>query len=98
VWPWQRPYCRDFERCVDWAWAQAHETGIWWAHAYETETWVDWQEPEPIWFEQAPPDIEKCSRCMGFGSVVHKDWEMGPVYVDCQRCETTGLDPSLCPV
>jgi hypothetical protein len=35
---------------------------------------------------------------MGFGSVVHKDWEMGPVYVDCQRCETTGLDPSLCPV
>lgn len=88
VWPWQHPYCRDFERCILSEWVLQIETDIW--HP-------DLLEPGPVWFEQPPDDIEKCSRCMGFGSVVRLDWESGPVYVDCERCKTTGIDPSLCP-
>lgn len=87
VWPWQNAYCRDFERCI------STERVILIEHAYRWE----FDEPAPLVFEQPPDDLDLCSRCMGFGSLVRKDWESGPVYVDCDRCGTTGKDPSLCP-
>lgn len=84
VWPWQNAYCRDFERCLANEWLGL----VVWGH----------EEPEPLWFEQPPEDLDKCSLCSGFGQVVRLDWESGPVYEPCQRCDTTGKDPSLCPV
>jgi len=92
VWPWQNAYCRDFERCISSEWAQMVE------YEYPTPDWLAQTfEPGPIEFEQPPTDMDLCSQCKGFGSVIRLDWEMGPVYEDCKRCETTGEDPSLCP-
>ena len=85
VWPWQAAVCRDFERCID----EMRLILIMLDDQIEP--------PGPRWIEAPPDDIEKCSRCSGFGAMLRLDWESGPVYVDCPRCETTGKDPSLCP-
>jgi hypothetical protein len=106
VWPWQNAYCRDFDRCIDAEWANAVVSFNWqlsWPdesipwHAVGLTDHSSLMEPGPIEFEQAPDDIEQCSACKGFGAVIRLDWETGPVYEDCKRCEATGVDPSLCP-
>lgn len=87
VWPWQQPLCRarELQACLD---REAFLYG-----GYGPEVPVVWLDPQ----EWVPDDIEKCSRCGGFGSTAHREWEVGPVWRDCTRCGTTGVDPSLCP-
>lgn len=86
---WRRPYCRDFERCIHLRWIE------------EVEGWTgdgeQIAEPEPVIYDEHPADFDDCSVCWGKGQVYRHDWEMGPVPEDCPRCDTTGVDPSLCP-
>lgn len=84
--PWRNAYCSDFDRCT------LDEWGLW-----LSSEWGEDFEPAPLLFEQPPADIADCSRCRGRGEVLRKDWESGPVPVECPRCHTTGVDPSLCP-
>jgi hypothetical protein len=103
--PWRNAYCRDFERCIHDEWVQAIESVDWIysespqraPEGWGLTTYSHWVEPGPIEFEQPPEDIEACSRCKGSGEVLREDWEMGPVWEACRRCDMTGVDPSLCP-